>query len=102
MYMVMHEKIIRRLLNSAWTEKSIIVDGLNDFYLRLSYANACTDVILLHALDACAILGGVVLPCWPPNVEWQGVVFNQKDIPAPAEESSNKAHRFLATICRFE
>jgi hypothetical protein len=51
---------------------------------------------------ACAILGGVVLPCWPPNIEWQGVVFNQKDIPTPGEESSNKAHRFLATIRRFE
>jgi hypothetical protein len=102
LYTVMHEKIIRRLLNSAWTEKSIIVDGLNDFHVRLACANACTDVILLHALDACAILGGVVLPCWPPNVEWQGVVFNQKDIPSPGEESSTKAHRFLAIIRRFE
>jgi len=102
LYAAMHEKIIRRLLNSSFNDKLILVDGLNDFYVGLACANACTDVILLHALDACAILGGVGLPCWPPNVKWQGAVFNQKDIPTPTEESGNTAHRFLATIRRFE
>ena len=86
MYALMHETIIHHLLNSVHAEKSTIIHKLHDFYRRLASANACADVVLLQALDACAILGGVELPHWPPNKEWQGAVINQKGLPRPGIE----------------
>jgi len=37
---------------------------LND---RIMGARAMYDFVVLEALDACAVLGGVELPNWPPN-----------------------------------
>ena len=45
------------------------VDVLND---RLILARAMYDFALLEALDACAVLGGVELPIWPPNPSYTG------------------------------
>jgi hypothetical protein len=39
---------------------------------RLAHARAMYDFALLEALDACAVLGGVELPVWPPNPSYVG------------------------------
>jgi hypothetical protein len=102
MYALMHESIIRHLLNTDYSERSTIVGQLNDFYWRLASANACADVVLLRALDACAILGGVELPCWPPNKRWRGAVFNSKSLPTPGIEPTDDGEQLLATIRQLE
>jgi hypothetical protein len=39
---------------------------------RLMFARAMYDFALLETLDACAVLGGVELPTWPPNSSYTG------------------------------
>lgn len=102
MFRLMHEKPIRRLLNAECTYAGEIVKSLNLFYKDQAWANACADGVLLRALDACAILGGVDLPQWPPNGEWQGATFNRCDVPPPSSTLSENQTRFLATIRRLE
>jgi len=45
------------------------VETLNE---RLTRAHAIFDFALLEVLDACAVLGGVELPVWPPNPSFTG------------------------------
>jgi hypothetical protein len=101
-YALMHKTIINHLLNTTCLDMSSVVHSMNDFYHRLSSAYACTDVILLRALDACAILGGVTLPCWPPNKQWKGALINPKHLPRPGIEQTEDDEQLLATIRRLE
>lgn len=102
MYALMHETIIRHLLNSVYSEKSIVLRKLNDFYRRLASAHGCADVVLMRALDACALLGGVELPRWPPNKEWRGAVINHKSLPPLGIDPAEDDERLLATIRQLE
>lgn len=45
------------------------VEILNDC---LTAARTMYDFTLLEALDACAVLGGVELPIWPPSPSYTG------------------------------
>ena len=47
MYALMHETIIRHLLNTDYAERATIVRQLDDFYWRLAAANACAVLVLL-------------------------------------------------------
>jgi len=102
MYALMHETIIRHLLNTEYAERAAIVHQLDDFYWRLAAANACADLVLLRAVDACAILGGVELPRWPPTKEWRGAVISSKSLPPPGIQLTEDGERFLATLRQLE
>ena len=102
MYALMHEMIICRLLNTEYADQAAVVCQLDDFYSRLAAANACADLILLRAMDACAILGGVELPRWPPTKAWRGAVINLKNLPTPGIQLSEDGERFLATLRQLE
>jgi hypothetical protein len=64
--------IASRFLGAAYkTPEELLfqVEILND---RLITARAMYEFALLEALDACAVLGGVELPIWPPNPSYTG------------------------------
>ena len=102
MYTLMHEMIIHHLLNMEYADRAAVVRQLDNFYSRLAAANACADLILLHAMDACAILGGVELPHWPPTKAWWGAVINSKSLLRPGIQLSEDGEQFLATLHQLE
>jgi hypothetical protein len=102
MYTLMDESRIRLALNTKYTLRSQLIDALNHLYENMGKAIACADVVMLSVLDACAILGGVELPKWPPNVEWRGAIIDPKSLRKQDVEPSQDEIRLLATIRRLE
>lgn len=102
MFRLVYVKTIKRIINTRFASPAILVQKLNTVYLDFACADACANEVLLRALDACAILGGVALPQWPPHPEWQGARFNWADIPTPGININETQFRLLAAVRRFE
>jgi hypothetical protein len=98
----MDETYIHYLLNTNHHLPSKVMDRLNILYESIGRAIGCSDEVMLRALDACAILGGVQLPQWPPNSECRGAAINPKDLPKEGIETSEDHDRLLATIRKLE
>lgn len=69
---------------------------------RIACAMGSADVILLQALDACALLGGCELPRWPPQKHWRGA-YVHPHLATEGQRPRDEATRLmLGLVRRFE
>ena len=64
--------IAASFLGGAYATRDELLSHVRTLNSRLVAARAMHDFALFEALDACAVLGGVELPVWPPNPLYTG------------------------------
>lgn len=64
--------IASRFVGKEYNTREELLSQVVTLNSHLMSAHALYDFVLLEALDACAVLGGVELPIWPPNPSYTG------------------------------
>ena len=83
------------LYTQAFAKREDAEEKFRQLARNLGRCEAMADLVLMMALDVCALLGGRVYPVWPPNPNYRGCFVNTyKELPGkylPRDEQGRRA-----------
>lgn len=97
-----HLPSLQTLLSRSFESKEAVLAVARDTESNFAYALGCLDTALLEAIDACAILGGRELPCWPPQTHWRGAYVLRRSCEPLTGSPGESARLILALVRRYE